>query len=281
MAPIFTRAGVIIRSDQKSLRELLQKVVQTPDQQLYVRKLMGCKFVIKYKKGSANKVVDALSLREESTAADEAASGEEKAGADADAGHNCALLATAAHPVPQLIEMLRNETRSSHEMRKIVKDISDGRAPPHLSYVDGLVYYNRRIYVGSRSSGRIPILTEYHSSPSASHPGFERTLRRVSAGFYWRNMKKKVKRFVEDCVVCQTTKYSTQKPVGLLQPFPIPSQVWEDVSMDFFTGLPQSRGYTTIMVVEDRLSKYAHFAPLPTRFDALKVAHLFINTVVH
>lgn len=34
------------------------------------------------------------------------------------------------------------------------------------------------------------------------------------------------------------------------------------------------------MVVIDRLSKYAHFAPLPTRFDAIRVAHLFVNTVV-
>lgn len=50
--------------------------------------------------------------------------------------------------------------------------------------------------------------------------------------------------------------------------------------MDFITGLPPSRGYTTIMVVVDRLSKYAHFAPLLAKFDALRVAHLFINTVV-
>lgn len=82
------------------------------------------------------------------------------------------------------------------------------------------------------------------------------------------------------CVVCQSTKYSTQKPTGLLQPFPIPSQVWEDISIDFITGIPPSRGYTAIMVVVDRLSKYAHFAPLPTKFDALRVAHLFINSMV-
>lgn len=41
----------VIRSDQKSLRELLQQVIQTPDQQLYVRKLMGYKFRIEYKTG--------------------------------------------------------------------------------------------------------------------------------------------------------------------------------------------------------------------------------------
>lgn len=50
--------------------------------------------------------------------------------------------------------------------------------------------------------------------------------------------------------------------------------------MDFITGLPQSRGFTAIMVIVDRLSKYAHFAPLPTRFDAWRVANLFVDTVV-
>lgn len=33
------------------------------------------------------------------------------------------------------------------------------------------------------------------------------------------------------------------------------------------------------MVVVDRLSKYAHFAPLPTKFNAIRVAQLFVNTV--
>ena len=45
--------------------------------------------------------------------------------------------------------------------------------------------------------------------------------------------------------------------------------------MDFVTSLPQSRGFTTIMVVVDRLTKYAHFAPLPPHFNALRVANLF------
>lgn len=50
--------------------------------------------------------------------------------------------------------------------------------------------------------------------------------------------------------------------------------------MDFIVGLPNSRGYTTIMVAVDRLSKYAHFALLPAHFDAMRVARLFIETVV-
>lgn len=124
------------------------------------------------------------------------------------------------------------------------------------------------------------LLEEHHSTLMAGHPGHERTFRLLAAGFYWPKMRKDVKAFVDECVVCQATKYSTRKPAGLLQPLHVPSRVWEDVSMDFITGLPQSRGYTTIMIVVDRLSKYAHFAPLPTKFDALRVAQLFVNTVV-
>ena len=218
----------VIQSDQKSLKELLLQVVQTPNQQLYVRKLMGYKFKIEYKKGSANTAADALSRREDPLS-------------DAAAARDCALLVAAAHPLPQLLDMLRRENISSPELREISAAIREGKAPPHLTMTDGLVYYKRKIFVGARSSARTPIMTEYHSSPSAGHPGFERTLRRITAEFYWKNMQKEVRKFVEACVVCQTTKYSTQKPAGLLQPLPIPTQAWEDVSMDFITGRPPSR----------------------------------------
>ena len=132
----------------------------------------------------------------------------------------------------------------------------------------------------SSSAVRSTLLYEHHSTPSAGHPGMDRTFKHLATVFYWKGMRKEVKAFVESCFECQTTKYSTQKPAGLMQPLPIPSQVWEDVLMDFITSLPQSRGFIVIMVVVDRLSKYAHFAPLPTSFNALRVANLFIDTVV-
>ena len=62
----------IIRSDQQSLRELLQQVIQTLEQHFYVRKLIGYKFSIEYKSGAANKVADALSCRDEEVDADAA-----------------------------------------------------------------------------------------------------------------------------------------------------------------------------------------------------------------
>lgn len=50
--------------------------------------------------------------------------------------------------------------------------------------------------------------------------------------------------------------------------------------MDFVTSVPQSRGFTIILVAVDRLTKYAHFAPLPKSYNALNVASVFIDIVV-
>ena len=75
-------------------------------------------------------------------------------------------------------------------------------------------------------------------------------------------MKKDVKDFVKECDVCQCQKYLAVAPGGLLQPLNIPNQIWEEISMDFITGLPKSKRYTAILVVVDHLSKYSHFIPL-------------------
>jgi hypothetical protein len=51
----------IIRTDQRSLRELMTQIIQTPEQQFYLAKLLGYSYEIVYKPGAQNKVVDALS----------------------------------------------------------------------------------------------------------------------------------------------------------------------------------------------------------------------------
>ena len=51
----------IIRTDQKSLRALLDQMVQTPGQQQYLAKLLGYQYIIVYKPGKDNRVADALS----------------------------------------------------------------------------------------------------------------------------------------------------------------------------------------------------------------------------
>ena len=252
-----------------------------------MRKLIGYQFCIEYKKGISNKTVDALSRREEGDSQMEELpriDGQHTSPADPSRTEEledvAAAFALVAHPLPKLVEVLRVETTSCPNLRELKAKIESGNAPAHLSFVDGLIYFNRRVFVSSDPSMKRLLLKEHHCTPMAGHPSHEQTFRLLAAGSYWPKMQRDVRDFVDACVICESTKYSTQKPAGLLRPLHVPSQVWDDVSMDFVTGLPQSRGYTTIMLVVDRLSKYALFAALPMRFNVLRVAHLFVNTVV-
>ena len=82
-----------------------------------------------------------------------------------------------------------------------------------------------------------------------------------------------------ECLVFQQNKVETIKTPGLLQPLSIPSQHWEDISMDFITGLPKSEGKSVIMAVVDRPTKYAHFCALYHPFKASIVATTFMETI--
>jgi hypothetical protein len=59
------------------------------------------------------------------------------------------------------------------------------------------------------------------------------------------------------------------KPVGLLQPLSIAEWKWDDISMDFILGLPMTaRKFDSIWVIMDRLSKFVHFIPIHTHYNA-------------
>ncbi|WVZ11913.1 hypothetical protein V8G54_016443 [Vigna mungo] len=108
---------------------------------------------------------------------------------------------------------------------------------------------------------------EFHETPIGGHVGVNKTLKRLSANFYWKSMAKDVKQ----------TKYSTKRPGGLLHPLPILTGVWEDISLDFVTGVPPSNGYTVLLVVVDRFSKAVHLGTLHSGFIAYKVVEFFVT----
>lgn len=85
--------------------------------------------------------------------------------------------------------------------------------------------------------------------------------------------------FIKTCDTCQRNKVENILPMGLLQPLPIPTRNWQDISMDLIEGLPPSGGRIVIMVVIDGLSKYAHFMSLSHPYTATTVARVLMDNI--
>lgn len=191
-----------------------------------------------------------------------------------------AAFMSLSRPISGLLESLKKEHRILEEMLVLIRRLQQGESIEGFRVQNELQIFQDRYYVGLQSKLKLPLLKEFHETRSVGYFGTKKMMVGLSAIFYWKGMRKMVDDFVRNCLVCQQTKYSTQAPGGLLQPLPIPEAVWEDVSMDFITGLPMSKGVTVIFVVVDRLTKYAHFGALPTSYNAHRVAELFMDIVV-
>lgn len=89
-------------------------------------------------------------------------------------------------------------------------------------------------------------------------------------------MRNRIKIFIRNCNVRQQNKVEQVLPTGLLQPLPIPAQKWEDIATDFIEGLSHSHGKSTILVVVDRLLKYAHFITISHSYTVVGIAHVYL-----
>lgn len=149
----------------------------------------------------------------------------------------------------------------------------------HYTLHDGLLRRKHKLVVGPDANLRCKIIRWLHSEPESGHSGKNLTLRRVKNLFYWKGLTKDVRSFVRNCKIFQATKYNTAASPGLLQPLPIPEDVWVYVSMYFITCLPKFGGKGVIFVVVDRLSKYNHFMALAHLFTAVQVAQSYLDHV--
>jgi hypothetical protein len=69
---------------------------------------------------------------------------------------------------------------------------------------------------------------------------------------------------------------------GLLQPLSVPGWKWDDIVMDFIVGLPtMQRGFDSIWVIVDHLTKSAHFIPVKSNYHPHQYADIYFQQVVH
>jgi hypothetical protein len=94
-------------------------------------------------------------------------------------------------------------------------------------------------------------------------------------------MKIEIARYVARCDTCRRVKAIHMKAAGPLQSLPIHTWKWEDISMDFIVGLPRTaKGYDSIWVIIDRLTKIAHFLPVRVKYTVATYAELYIARIL-
>ena len=95
-------------------------------------------------------------------------------------------------------------------------------------------------------------------------------------------MKKEIAAYVARCDTCSRVKVDHLTPAGLLQPLFVLGWKWEEISMDFIVGLPiTQKGFNSIWVIVDQLTKSAHFIPVSIRYRPHEYAALYITHIVH
>lgn len=192
-----------IITDHQSLKDLMNQVIQTPEQQHYLAKLLGYEYTIRYRPGSGNGAADALS----------------RLGPPG----QCLILSA-----PQLDCMteFKNSIIQSPEYRALREQVlQDPTLHPDYDLSANWLRFRGKIWIPANNPFIPMLLYEYHSTPLGGHMGITKTLRRLRDTFYWATMSRDVHRFISTCSICQQVKSPCRKPAGLLQPLPIPSGI--------------------------------------------------------
>jgi hypothetical protein len=129
---------------------------------------------------------------------------------------------------------------------------------------------------------RRKIMNETHCLRYSIHPETNKMHQNLKKNFWWTRMKREIARYVSECDTCRWIKADHLRPAGNLQPLSISEWKWENICMDFIVGLPRtSRGYNSIWVIVDRLTKSAHFILVATTYRVGQYAELYISHTVH
>ena len=179
-------------------------------------------------------------------------------------------------------------TTNTDELATKIKDCLHKRLPPPMrtalsdwSLRDNLIMYRGKVYIPTDMELRKDIVTTFHDSMLAGHPGFFKTLHLIKEHYWWPGMTVFLKKYIDGCAVCQQMKPNTHPTVAPLTLIKSHTHCpFQQITMDFITDLPSSDGFDSIFVVVDQgLSKGVILIPCNKTVTALQTANLLIKEV--
>ena len=181
------------------------------------------------------------------------------------------------------LQAMQEEDPSLEEVR-LAADGQPSSAGVGFFRRDGIIY---RRWVRPGQSGeeveqvvvpeacRENLLELAHSIPLAGHLGWEKTVQRLLARFYWPTLYRDVAQFCKCCAACQKT--GGRRVKAPLIPLPIMTVPFERIAMDIVGPLPRSRsGKRYVLVICDYATRYPEAILLRT-IDAGHVAEALVE----
>jgi hypothetical protein len=248
----------IIRTDHRSLQYLPTQDKLSPRQVRWNELLQQYDFTIEYNPGKQNEVADGLSRRTD---------------------HKVNSVTAVSY---ELSSDLKVKLIQDYQYDSVTKAIQERGGSKQYTVKDELIWTKDGRICVPRTEGLLyQVIGEAHGTKICGHLGALKTMEKLERIFYWPNMMKSVKQFINKCKSCQQNKASTQLPIGLLQSLEIPGKRWDTVSLDLITQLPVTKsGHDAIVVFVDKFSKMVHYAATTTTCTSYDLARLFFDNVV-
>jgi len=129
--------------------------------------------------------------------------------------------------------------------------------PPFWKDISG-----KHLVIPSNNSLKRWLMQIWHNAPTAGHPGWDETTRRINHKYYWPGAHSWVDDYIKGCATCQQNKNLMHRLKTLL--YRIPSEpsakLFSHVAMDLITGLPNSKGYDAILTIIDHRCSKAQYS---------------------
>jgi len=135
----------------------MNQIIQTPEQQTYMTKLLGYDYSIEYKSGAANVVANALSRIPSPRS-----------------------LLLLSMPNFEFMDQLRQSLHSSDSYTNLLNAVIH-YPDQHEGFTTArdMIFFNKKIWLPSDCPFILVIMDEFHSTLVGGHLGFTKTLHRI------------------------------------------------------------------------------------------------------